>query len=223
MGYSLLLGHYCNKVQPIHRFLDALRSRSLGDSCGEVASNVFFLLCNGPVGGVALGAAYLDETDLVLFCSGMSVVATPPEVLHFLLLGPLGLVRVGLLGVCCEGVRAGSLAAYPSAVIAAMISSRCFVSVGVRVTLAAAASSSASMSSASSSDAGGVITFSLPFRERTGMGGSFAGSSSSSRMMCVFLVLEEVLAGGSSSSFLGSFSSSVEELSVIDLTPSSSD
>ena len=97
-----------------------------------------------------------------------------------------------------------------------------FVSVGVRVTLVAAASSSASMFSASLSDIGGVITFSLPFREMTGMGGSSAGSSSSSHMMCFFLDLEEVLAGGSSSSFSGSSSNSVGELSIVDLTPSSS-
>ena len=72
-----------------------------------------------------------------------------------------------LLGVCCEGVGVGALAAYPSTVIAAMISSSYFVSVGVRVTVAAAASSSTSICSASSSEVGGVITFSLPFLERT--------------------------------------------------------
>ena len=49
------------------------------------------------MGRVAVGAAYLDETDLVLFGSGVSAAATPPEVPHFLLLGPLGLARIGLL------------------------------------------------------------------------------------------------------------------------------
>ena len=149
--------------------MEALHSRSLGDSCGEVAGNDFFFLCDGLVGGVAVGAAGWDETDMVLFGSGVSTAAMPPEVPPFLLLGPLGLARIGLLGVCLEGAGAGYSAAYPSAMIAAMISSICFVSVGVRVTLAAATSNSASMCSASSLDAGGVITFSLPFRERNGM------------------------------------------------------
>ena len=153
MGYSLLLGHYCNKVQPIHRFLDALRSRSLGDSCVKVAGSVFFFLCDGLVGGVAVGTVCWDETDLVRFGSGVSTAATPPEVPYFLLLGPLGLARIGLLGVCYKGDRAGSSAVYPSVVIAAMISSKCFVLMGVRVTLAAAASSSASICSAVSLEA----------------------------------------------------------------------
>ena len=148
-----------------------------------------------------MGAACRDIIDLFLFGTGVSDVATPPEVPHFLLLGRLGLVRIGLLRVCCEGAGAGSSATYLSAVIAIMISSRCFVLVGVRVTLIAAVSNSASMFSASSWDVGGEITFSLPFRERTGMRGSFADSSSSSRMMCFFLDVEKVLAGGSSSSF----------------------
>ena len=70
--------------------------------------------------------------------------------------------------------------------------------------------------------AGGVITCSLPFIERTGMRGSSIGSSSSSCMMCVFLDLEEVLTRGSSSSFSGSFYVSIGELSIVDLTSSSS-
>ena len=149
--------------------MEALHSRSLGDSCGEVAGNDFFFLCDGLVGGVAVGAAGWDETDMVLFGSGVSTAATPPEVPYFLLLGPLGLARIGLLGVCLEGAGAGYSAAYPSAMIAAMISSKCFVLMGVRVTLAAAASSSASICSALSSEAGGVITFSLPFLGKTEM------------------------------------------------------
>ena len=117
---------------------------------------------------MAVGASCLVETDLVLFCSSVST-ATPPEVPLFLLLGPLGLVRVGFQGVYYEGARVGASAACPSAVIAAMISSSYFVSVGVRVTLAATASNSVTICSASSSEAEGVITFSLPFLERTGI------------------------------------------------------
>ena len=67
-----------------------------------------------------------------------------------------------------------------------------------------------------------MSTFSLPFRERTGIRGFSTGSfSSSSCMMCFFLDLKGVLTGGSSSSFSGSSSSSVRELSVADLTSSS--
>lgn len=85
--------------------------------------------------GVAVGTACRDETDLVFLGSGVAAAARPSEVPPFLLLDPLGLVRVGLLGVCCEGVGTGASASCPSAVIAAMISSRCFASAGVRVTL----------------------------------------------------------------------------------------
>ena len=102
---------------------------------------------------MATGAACLDETDLVLFGSGVSATTSPPEVPPFLLPVPLGLARVGLLGVCCDGARVGASAVCLSAVIATMISSKCFVSVGVRVTLAAAASSSASICSAVSLEA----------------------------------------------------------------------
>ena len=82
--------------------MDALPSHSLGDSSGEVADNVFFFFYNGLVGGVIVGAACLDETDLVIFCSGVSAAVTTPEVPHFLLLSPLGLVRICLLGICWE-------------------------------------------------------------------------------------------------------------------------
>ena len=160
IGYSLMLGLYCNMVQWLQHFLDALRSWSLGDSCGEAAGNVLFFLYNGLVKGVAAGAACLDETDLVLFGLGVSATALPPEVPLFLLPVPLGLARVGLLGVCCDGARVGASAACPLAMIVVMISSRFFVSVGVRVTLAVTASSSASICSAASSEAWWVSTFS---------------------------------------------------------------
>ena len=110
-----------------------------------------------------MGAACRDGTYMVLFVAGVPDVATPPEVPHLLLLGPLGVVRIGLLGVHCEGAGAGSSAAYPSSVIAVMISSRCFISMSVRVTLVVVASNSASMFSTSSLNAGGVIIFSFPF------------------------------------------------------------
>ena len=142
----------------------------------------------------------------------------PPEVLPFLLLDPLGLARTGLLGVCCGGAGIGA-----STVMAVMMSSSCLAFVGVRVTLVATASSSASTCSTSSSEARGVAIFSLPFLERTGMGGSSSCSfSSSSWIMCFFLVLEEVLTGGSSRSFSESSSASVGELSIAHLSHSSS-
>ena len=90
-----------------------------------------FLFCNGLVGGVAVGAACLDDTDLVLFGSCEAVPATLPEVPPFLLLGPLGLARIDLLRVCCGGVGVGVLAACPLAVMAVMISCSCLASVGV--------------------------------------------------------------------------------------------
>ena len=149
------------------------------------------------MGGVAAGAAGLVDTDLVLFCYVEAVVAVPPEVLPFLLLDPLGLARTGLLGVGCGRAGVGASATCPSAVMKAMMSSNCLASVGVRVTLVAAASSSASTWSVSSLEVEGVVIFSLPLLERTGM-------------------------GGSSRSFSESFSASMGELSVVDLSPSSS-
>ena len=105
------------------------------DSYGEVAGNVFFFFFNGLVGGVAVGAACLVDTDLVFFCSGEAVAVMPPEVLPFLLLDPLGLARTCLLGVCCGEAGAGASAACLLVVMAAMMSSSCLASVGVRVTL----------------------------------------------------------------------------------------
>ena len=94
---------------------------------------------------VAVGAACLVDTDLVLFCSGEAIAAMPLEVLPFLLLNLLRLARKSLLGVCCGGAGAGALAACPSVVMAVMMSSSCLASVGVRVTLVVAASSSTSL------------------------------------------------------------------------------
>ena len=71
--------------------MDALRSLSFGEACGEVADNDFVFFFNGLVGGVATGAACLVDTDLVFFGSVEAAVAVPPEVLPFLLLDPLGL------------------------------------------------------------------------------------------------------------------------------------
>ena len=87
--------------------------------------------------GVVVSTTCLDKTDLVLSESGVAAAAGPPKVPPFLLLDPFGLVIVGLLGVCCEGAGIGASASCPSTVIAAIMSSRCFASVGVRVTLAA--------------------------------------------------------------------------------------
>ena len=68
-----------------------------------------------------MGAASWGGIDLVLFCAGVSKVVTLPEVPHFLLLGPLGLVRVDLLGVYCGVARAAFSTANLSPVIVAMI------------------------------------------------------------------------------------------------------
>ncbi|KAH9649075.1 hypothetical protein KPL70_025843 [Citrus sinensis] len=135
------------------RFLNALRTLSFGEACGEVADNVFVFFFNGLVGGVATGTACLVDTDLVLFGSVEAAIAVPLEVLPFLLLDPLRLARTNLLGVGYEGAGVGTLAACPSTVMAAMMSSSCWASVGVRVTLVAATSSSALSCSALSSEA----------------------------------------------------------------------
>ncbi|KAH9649078.1 hypothetical protein KPL70_025843 [Citrus sinensis] len=138
---------------PRKRFLNALRTLSFGEACGEVADNVFVFFFNGLVGGVATGTACLVDTDLVLFGSVEAAIAVPLEVLPFLLLDPLRLARTNLLGVGYEGAGVGTLAACPSTVMAAMMSSSCWASVGVRVTLVAATSSSALSCSALSSEA----------------------------------------------------------------------
>ena len=203
--------------------MDALRILSFGEACGEVVDNVFGFFFTGLVGGVAAGAACLVDTTLVLFGSIEAAIVVPSEVLPFLLLDSLGLARTSFQGVGCGGAGVDASAACPSAVMATMMSNSCWTSVGVRVTLVAAASSSASTCSASSSEAGGVSIFSLPFLERTGMKGSSSGLlSSSSWIMCLFLVLEDVLTGGSSRAFSKSFYTSVGEMSVTDLSPSSS-
>ena len=110
---------------------------------------------------MVVGAVCLDETDLVLLGSGVATVVGPPEMPPFILLDHFGLVIVGLLGVCCEDAKIGASDSCPSAMIPAMMSSRYFTSVSLRMTLAATASSSASIGSASSSEACGVVTFSL--------------------------------------------------------------
>ena len=143
--------------------MDALRSLSFGEACEEVADNVFVFFFNGLVGGVAARATCLVDTDLVLFGFVKAVVAMPLEVLPFLLLDPLGLAWTSLLGVCCGGAGAGASAACPSTVMAAMMSSSCLASVGVRVTLVATASSSALTCSASSLEAGRVAIFPSSF------------------------------------------------------------
>ena len=150
------------------RFLDALCSLSFGEACGEVAGNVFVFFVAGLVRGVADGVA----------------VVGPLEVLHFLLLDCCGLVRTDWLGVCWGGSRVDASAAWPSAVMAAMIAISCLACSGVGVTLAAAAASSASTCSSSSAESGGVAIFALPLSfpllARTGIDGSSSGSSSSS-------------------------------------------
>ena len=138
------------------RFLKALRNLSFGETCGEVANNVFGFFFTGLVKGVVVGVSYMIATDLVLFYRVETAAVVPLNVLPFLLLDGRRLVRTGWLGVCCGGVGVYASAAWPSAVMAAMISSSCLASAGVGVTLVAAAGSSASTCSISSSEAGGV-------------------------------------------------------------------
>ena len=134
-------------------FLDALCSLSFEEACGEVADNVFVFFFTGLVGGVAAGVTCLVATDLVLLGYVEAAVVVPPEVLPFLLLAPLTLARTSLLGVAYGGAGVGALVACPLAVIAAMMSSTCWASVVVRMTLVAATSSSALTCSAASSEA----------------------------------------------------------------------
>ena len=77
------------------RFLDALRSLPFGETCGEVADNLFVFFFTGLVRGVAAGAASVVDTDLVRFSCGEAAVAMPLDVLPFLLLDCRGLVRTG--------------------------------------------------------------------------------------------------------------------------------
>lgn len=98
---------------------------------------------------------------LIYFCFGSSDAVAPIEVAPFRLLDPLGAMRVDLVGVCCEVTGEGFTAVEPSTIISAMMSSRLFFSVAVRVTFMAAASSFVSISSESSLDSFELITFSL--------------------------------------------------------------
>ena len=145
-------------------FLDALRNLPFGESCGETTSNVFVFFFIGLVRGVVTGVAGTG----------------PLDVLPFLLLDCRGLEQTGWLGVCCGGIRVDASAAWPSAVMAAMITNSCLACSGIGVTLAAAAASSASTYSISSSEAGGVVIFALPspfpLPARTGINGSSLGS-----------------------------------------------
>ena len=150
------------------RFLDALRNLSFGKSYGETPGNVFVFFVAGLVRGVVAGVA----------------VAVPLDVLPFLLFDCRGLVQTGWLGVCCGGIGVDASAAWPSAVMAAMIASSCLACSGVGIALAAAAASSASTCSISSSEAGGVANLALPLSflllAKSGIEGSSSGSSSSS-------------------------------------------
>ena len=111
-------------------------------------------------------------------------IVGPLEVLPFLLLDCRGLVQTGWLGVCWGGIGVDASAAWPSAVMAAMIASSCLACSGVGVTLAAAAASSVSTCSISSSEFGDVAIFvlplSFPLLARTGIDSSSSWSSSSS-------------------------------------------
>ena len=181
------------------RFLDALCSLPIGETCGEVADNFFVFFFNGLVRGVVAGAAGVVDTDLVRFGGVNAAVAVPLDVLPFLLLDCRGLVRIGWPGVGCGGVRVDASATYPLTVMAAMISSSCLASAGVFVTLAAETAKSALIGSVSSLEAGGVAIFflPLPLPERTGIGGSSSGSSSSSYLiMCLFPGFGRGLDGG---------------------------
>lgn len=106
---------------------------------------------------------------LIYFCFGSSDAVAPLEVAPFRLLDPLGAMRVDMVGVCCEATGAGFTAVEPSSVISAMMSSRLFFSVAIRVTLIAAASSFASISSEFSLHSFELITFSLPLLEGLGL------------------------------------------------------
>ena len=77
------------------RFLDALRSLSFGEACGEVAGNVFVFFFTGLVRGVMAGVAGI----------------VPLDVLPFVLLDYRGLVRTDWLGVCCGGIEVDTSAA----------------------------------------------------------------------------------------------------------------
>ena len=146
------------------RFLDALRTLSFSEACGEVAGNVFVFFFTGLVRGVVPGVAG----------------TMPLDVLSFLLLDCHGLVRIGWLGVCCGGTEVDASAVWPSAVMAAMIASSCLACSGVGVTSV----SSASTCSILSSEAGGVAIFvlplSFPLPTKNGINGSSSRSSSSS-------------------------------------------
>ena len=67
------------------RFLDALRSLSLGEAFGETTGNVFVFFVAGLARGVVAGVA----------------IAVPINVLPFRLLGCHRLVRIGWLGLGC--------------------------------------------------------------------------------------------------------------------------
>ena len=66
-------------VDPNQRFLEALCSLSFGEAFGEVVGNGFVLFAAGLVRGVIARVA----------------IAVPTDVLHFPLLGCLGLVEIG--------------------------------------------------------------------------------------------------------------------------------
>lgn len=104
--------------------------------------------------------------------------------------------------------------------ISVMIYNRLLFSVAVRVTPVATASSSTLMSSSSSSYSSELITFSLPFRERTRIGGSSFGSFFSFRMMCFFRCLGSTLWDDFFGQSSSSSSFSVGEKFISDLPPS---
>ena len=139
--------------------MDALRSLSFGETCREVAGNVFVFFVTGLVRGVGAGVSCMVDTDLVRFGCNEATITVPLNVLPFLFLDYRGLVQPGWVGVCCGGVGVEASATWPSAVMTAMISSSCLASAGVDVTLVVVAASSASTCSISSLEAGGVPIF----------------------------------------------------------------
>ena len=75
--------------------------------------------------GLQLGQCAWLTSIWSFFFSSEVVAAVPPEVLPYLLLDPLGLVRTCFLGVCCGGAGTSASATCTSAVMAAMMSSSC--------------------------------------------------------------------------------------------------
>ena len=179
------------------------------------------------VSGVPVGTPSLGWVSLIHLCSGFSSVATPLKMAHLRLLDSLKDVQGDLVGIWCGAARAGFVAVEPSAVISAMMSSKLFFSVVVRVTPVAAASSSASISSRSSSDLSLSKTFLYPCWRGLGLGAQHLASPLTRYHhlgWCVFVFVWEapIEVPPYFSSFRPHSFSSPSELSISDSAPSAS-